>query len=283
MSLHPEHVTYTLILNVKLTFNWKTSCCGWAHVTWTSHILLPLRATLPWITHVRKPSCVPIPPLAFWGLPRSVSWSPDSSGHFLLSLTLSQHQLPLLPTKDPQGSPKHSETHNSLTESTENSGLTRRNYRAEEETSRGYQLPHVALAFLIITPFPSLLSPKHCSTTRDQDRSSLLEGCPITSSPIPDYLFLKKKIIIKVFLPEQRTDWLQELLSENAEVIHKTKMKMSLFQPFQSPDSTFSNRKTMANLEIEVLVPSMLGLRPRKHTCQICGEPNTERMASVPE
>ena len=39
----------------------------------------------------------------------------------------------------------------------------------------------------------------------------------------------------------------------------------------------------MANLKIEVLVPAMLGLRPRKHTCQICGEPNMERTASVPE
>lgn len=98
-----------------------------------------------------------------------------------------------VPSKDPQGSPKHSEDNNSLTASTENSGLTRRNYRAEEETSSGYQLPHTSLAFLIITTFPSLLSLKHCPTACDQDRPSLLEGCPITSSPIPDTFFLKRK------------------------------------------------------------------------------------------
>lgn len=165
------------------------SSCGWAPVTWTSHILLPLWATLLWITCQKtqlcsqSTYCLLRTPEEYVLVPRFI-WSFLIVSHSWSALAAS------VPPKDPQGSPEHSEN-NSLTASTENSGLTRRNYRAEEESSSGYQLPHTALAFLIITTFPRLLSLKHCSATPDQDRSSLLEGCPITSSPILDIFFKK--------------------------------------------------------------------------------------------
>ena len=126
-----------------------------------------------------------------------MSLSPESSWLFLIvSHSCSSWSAPAasLSPKDPHSSPKHSENSNSLTASTEDSSLTPGNYRAEKETSSRYQQPHMPLAFLITTTFSfTFFSLKHCSITCDQDRSSLLEGCPITSSLIPDDLQRKEK------------------------------------------------------------------------------------------